>query len=284
MSSKHDANNNATANANGAPAEKKKGRAARRKMNAFISFLFGTFIFVIAFAFVIGHLFQGTYEGYVRAMYWGFPAFLSAGVAIFCAYYSFVIEPAKTKPLQPPADRPWLSIEVAPDGPIIFQNGTQATIPVKYRLTNTGHSPANDVRMKFDIVFPAFGSSPINRQRQIAQQPRAASLPFSSGVVFAGAPAEYQTAHIVSIDQMMEFATEEMKKNGPVEWTQPYIVGCINYTFGQSAFTGETGFIYEIKTRSIDNPKITLLLKINADVPEERLVFERYILGGDYAK
>jgi hypothetical protein len=186
---------------------------------------------------------------------------------------------------RPPIDRPWLSVEVIPDGPITFQNGTQATIPIKYRLTNMGHSPANDVRIKSEIVFPAFGNLPIDRQRQIAKQSRSASLPFSSGVVFEGAPVEYRTAHIVSVSQMMEFATEEMKNVNPViEWTRPYVVGCINYTFGQSAFTGETGFIYEIQVRSIENPKITLMLRINADVPEERLVFERHTLGGDYAK
>jgi hypothetical protein len=186
---------------------------------------------------------------------------------------------------QLPSDRPWLSVEVMPDGPITFQNGTQATIPIKYRLTNMGRAPANDVRMKSDIVFPVFGSLPIARQRQIAQQPRAASLPFSSGVVFEGAPVEYRMAHIVSVSQMMEFATEEMKRVNPdVEWTRPYIVGCINYTFGQSAFSGETGFIYEIQTRSVENPKITLMLRINVDVPEERLVFEKHTLGGDYAK
>ena len=84
-------------------------------MSGFISFLFGTFIFVITFAFVIGHLFGGTYHGYLMAFYWGIASFVAAGIAIFSGYYYFVLGPAKIAALTPPfpRERPYVFIKRA---------------------------------------------------------------------------------------------------------------------------------------------------------------------------
>ena len=38
-----------------------------------------------------------------------------------------------------PTDRPWLSVDVIPAGPITFEKGG-ATFPIVYRITNRGHS------------------------------------------------------------------------------------------------------------------------------------------------
>ena len=106
--------------------------------------------------------------------------------------------------------------------------------------------------MKAALFFPRFGDNPIDRQKEICQRNW---LPFISGVVFPGTPAEFGVIDHADINKMGEFATEEMKKNSPdgeVEWTAPYIGGCLTYTFGQqgASFTGETGFLYEIQVVS----------------------------------
>ncbi len=124
----------------------KKTTSGRSNMSGFISFLFSAIVFVITFGFVLGYMFKGTYQGYVASMYWGFAAYVAAGVAIFSGFHYFVLAPSK-------ANTPRLSFSVAQelaitsqkyDSPSFwfgFENGTQMYLsPVSdvmyVRLTN----------------------------------------------------------------------------------------------------------------------------------------------------
>ena len=58
-----------------------------------------------------------------------------------------------------------------------------------------------------------------------------------------------------------------------------YVGGCITYTWGANpAFTGETGFLYEINVPSPTGGNI--VPEIGKEIPLERLAFRRYFGGG----
>ena len=67
-----------------------------------------------------------------------------------CFYWQSAIWKADAIQPQPPADRPWLSIEVAPMGPLVF-DADDAHLPIRNHLQYRT-PPANTVVIKAQVV------------------------------------------------------------------------------------------------------------------------------------
>lgn len=62
-----------------------------------------------------------------------------------------------------------------------------------------------------------------------------------------------------------------------------FLVGCVDYRFGDEPAHHQTGFIYEVHALDPNNPKIVLAMRIDQDTPAERLAIIKSVMGGDYA-
>jgi hypothetical protein len=136
----------------------------------------------VLIALAVGSIFYYKSQGSNRGIIWSIVAliiFIALMVGMIADRYVSEDQDTETSP----ADRPWLSIEITPNGPITYQGTESATIPLSYRITNTGRSPANNVQLKVDVVFPTFGSNPLVKQQQICEQ--SGGIPFPSAVIFA---------------------------------------------------------------------------------------------------
>jgi hypothetical protein len=185
----------------------------------------------------------------------------------------------------PPTDRPWLNIEAIPAGPITYlpqQAGICAFFPIKFRVTNTGHSPSSDIQLKASVFFARFQEDPRERQRKIAAWK---GHPFNPGVVFPDTPEEYKMTWVKPISEMKEAGINPgTPTSEQVKHFDAYVGGCISYTYGEG-FYGETGFLYEVNVHPADRPDTNIVPEIEKEIPLERLTFRRYFFGGsEWAK
>src|ERR1700739_3443660 len=214
-----------------------------------------------------------------------------AGIVLAVLYFGHlgirsITTENKEQPRVAPSDRPWLAVDIQVTGPLSFDNNG-ASLPLRYIITNGGHSPANNVAVKADVLFPKFGADfvrePIKRQKEICGQRM--GIPFGGTTVFPGRPVVIPISHGMNMDAMKaQFDTEEMRKAGSAgKIAAPYLVGCVSYNFGDPSFSGETGFICQIQRRR-ENPNVTFNLRIGEDVPVDQLILVNLSFGGDYAK
>src|SRR6267143_2373915 len=284
MTASKDADDEANAQSNDTPTDEKEHGSTRRYMSEFIAFLFGTFVFVVTFAFVVGHLVKGTYEGYMHAMYWGIPAFIAAGIAIFAGFYTCVVIPSK-KAGVPPANRPWLSLEeVRATGPLIFRDGG-VDLPVTFKIKNTGDSPAHNVTIKISAFFPtvkeALSGGILRKQREVCEAKR-----IENGETFFKNDSKTISVHLVMNRQEIEAqiadakeALEKLKLDARA--ITPHLVGCIAYRFGKS-WQGRTGFSYSVSVgdgRTAYEPWMSLTVPSNstATIPTHNLPESLYL-------
>ncbi len=191
-------------------------------------------------------------------------------------------------------DRPWLSVEITPSGVIKYYDQGGLNFSLRFRVTNHGHSPATDVRIKSELVFSAF-SDAIKEQQRVAHR-IAGGQAFGSGVVFPGVPVEVELVHLSNINEAIASIPEPERRGKTMprslsearEWNEfvrPSIAGCITYKFGppEAQLVGETGFVRMIMQRRENTPGF-FLLKLGEDVPQELVLIETYPQGGDYAR
>jgi hypothetical protein len=208
-----------------------------------------------------------------------------AGHLAIRAHAGQVVHPEKkstqaTNPAQVANDRAWLNVEVVPGGAIYHlpqQSGMCAFFPVTYRVTNTGRSPATDIKLSSDVFFRIFGEKPIDRQRQIAS---GQGHEFRPSVVFPATTEEFKITYVKPVTHIKECGTHDPGHRTPdqVEHFDAYVGGCVRYTSG-GRFPGETGFLYEI-TIPAPSSGGNIVPEIGKDIPVERLAFRRYFFGG----
>ncbi|HWX15370.1 MAG TPA: hypothetical protein VNY07_02175 [Chthoniobacterales bacterium] len=183
-------------------------------------------------------------------------------------------------------DRPWLAIEVAPDGPITFAANGQANFPIKFTAyKSSGNIPANKAHVAADIVFPKVGdfiTEPINRRDEICNRSANSYDPFGFGTVFAK-PVEFETTFIVQASVMAEQLAS--LSAGGQKFIGPSLVGCVTYTFeieGQE-FTGKTAFVYDILRTVPGRPKNVRFIPFGENVPEDEISVQK-LASGEFSK
>jgi hypothetical protein len=228
-------------------------------------------------------------QNYRGAIWSGVALLVCIGIMLGLLAVRYVTEwKAANVPL-PPTNRPWLNVEVAPGGPIVYRQQKAEIaifIPVTYRVINRGHSPSSDIELKATVFFARPGDLPIERQRKICEW-KEEGHPFRPGVVFPATPEEYKVTYSYPISYLKKAGESPSYPPGyEVNHFDAYVGGCIRYPCGGTPiFYGETGFLYEIQVHDERNPATTIVPEIGKEIPLERLTFRRYFPGGgEWAK
>ena len=271
----------------------KQGSAERPwKMSGFIFSVSSGIVFVVLFSVATLYHMQGRYA---LARNWGVAALFVAGVAIIAAYQYYVVAPAEAvEPVvNTPPDRPWLAIDIAPEGDISFTANGSASFPLKVAVNNSGRMPANKARLTAEVICPKFGNeflmAPIKRRDEICDEAireaiRHSAGPFDFGTIFPAKNAELFITFQVDASTMAAQA-ESLPDFQSERFIGPYVVGCTTYTFTVNGheFTGQTGFVYEI-LRTVPNKSVTRLIQIGDTVPQNEVVIRKATINGDFAK
>jgi hypothetical protein len=176
-------------------------------------------------------------------------------------------------------DRPWLAVDVIPNGPLAFGKD-DAVLQVRFVVFNTGRSVATSTTINAKVYVAKPGGDiwreAVEQQKKVCENVNSTFMaysvfpdrPYIQDINFGIARREFESARLA-----------DTKFVGSV-----FIVGCVDYQFGEQADHHQTGFIYEAHRRSLDNPNIVLAIMYDEDIPADQLVFHKSIVGkGDYA-
>jgi hypothetical protein len=192
------------------------------------------------------------------------------------------------------ADRPWIKIRVEASRDITYTASGDGQFYFSAVMKNIGHSVATEVALKFAVVVPKGNgvfTEPVERQRKLCGTPPKSIVKDSDhdlrSSVFPGdetEPLGFGTN--ISVMEMKDGALHfpSAADGKPVTGTffSPYLVGCVDYTFGTATIRHQTGFIYNI-ARTDSRDVHPLAFKMGGVVPRAKVFLERYVFGGDYA-
>jgi hypothetical protein len=247
--------------------------------------------------------FHGFPNKSVTVVSFGLGAFLI--IVAGCCYWQGALweeeEVSQSKNVTPTAqpvpqiDRPWLAVvEVRAKGPLTFIDEKVnhiASLPVEWVVKNTGRGTANGVTVKADLFYPSradpfAGEEVLQRQKEVCEKPWR-----DPGVtIFPDATHTFSMEFVMGIKEMEAagLAFKEANKWAPNldgKDVRPCLVGCVYYTFGDS-FYGETGFAYDIAGNAdavvVSGGSSTL--RIGRNLPADKVEFQKFPNGGDYAK
>lgn len=232
-----------------------------------------TWIFV---AFSIGFFFYFFNKGDWNGVSW------SLFFLVLCVIAIYVLLRVRYAKSEAPSDRAWLNVEVVPGGKIFYlqqQPGLSAFIPVIYRVTNAGRSPANSIQVKAELFLRRYKEDPREVQRRLALWE---GNSFHPSVVFPAKTEEYKITYIKPISEMKEAGMHDPGQtfDGVRNFTA-YVGGCISYKY--EGGVGDTGFLFELDVP--DGRGASIVPEIGEEIPLERWTFRRYVFGGgEWAK
>jgi hypothetical protein len=151
------------------------------------------------------------------------------------------------------ADRPWVSIKIAPTYPITV-SGESQQFRFSIELKNVGHSVATNVTVKYRVVAPKWGDTvfkePVNQQKAICGIPPNSSIrdPDSEPrTLFPGEVGPGGLSTALSREEMRIGAIpfKDTARIGRIFFA-PVLVRCVDYTFASAIRHHQTGFIYDI--------------------------------------
>lgn len=177
-----------------------------------------------------------------------------------------------------PADRPWLSVDIVPNGDLTFEDNN-VNVRTRFIIRNTGRSAATGATISASVIAPKLGGDiykeVAERQKDICSNAGTDILPRT---VF---PGDGFTA-----DWTFSVGRNELEKTG-IEGTKIiglFIIGCVNYRFADQPTRYQTGFVREIHVFKPETPGARYGLSLGENVPANRLVFDVGSFGGgDYA-
>jgi hypothetical protein len=269
------------------------------RMNTFVSLLLAVLLALAAICVSIVIANHGKPEHHWNNFWWGIAAYGLLGLVVFFGYYYFVIRvdalpkenviPAPT-PIPTLTERPWLSVEVVPNGPILFSRGTP-NLSVKFIIKNDGHSVANEVTVRAQVFIAEWGNgensihtAPVKRQKTLCESLEQKVLHKQGVTIFPNKTEEMYSSFGLNRQEMEAYRIAGKDGEVTVYGTVPVLVGCIDYAFGDKPFRGQTGFIYEAHIFDpARDPAHPLFIRIGNDVPMNKLALVKYFFGGDYA-
>lgn len=253
-------------------------------LSNFLIFVFGS-VGLVFIGLAINYHTKGGYNAAKLALLWGIIGYSLFGVGLYFAYFEYVVKQARAaerekaavpevKTISEPADRPWLAVEAIPNGPLVF-DGDGGILHVRFRVTNTGGSPANDTVLKAAIIYPHpsnVKAEALKKQNEMCQN----YVPIPPTMtIFNGQFQVFDMEFGLSMASMISQYPEVKGR-----WATPVLVGCVDYRVGERFH--QTGFVYQVHTRG---PKgQTIVVHVGQNVSAERLIFQTGLgIGGDYA-
>ncbi len=189
----------------------------------------------------------------------------------------------KTDQTMRAAQRPWVSVDLAPSGPLTF-TPEEARVEIAFILKNSGNSPAINVNVDAEIaMFIQPQKNYIDQMLDICQ--RAKSAPDDHALlghaIFPGRDFTYKIS-MVQRRSEIENALANFSSKEKNDWFAPQIIGCASYRFAFENGRHVTQFVVGLRKRNRSNPNAPLNFKMSdGDVPVSELVLVREFIGGN---
>jgi hypothetical protein len=153
------------------------------------------------------------------------------------------------------AQRPWIEFKTKLTDSMRW-SGDELTVLAEMDLTNSGHSPAVDVRVYHTTLFDFGNKDPAQIQRQICNEWKKGERSGSDW-----GRTIFPNGEPISAAQLFSISKEEVEnlKTGNLVFPQPYIFGCVTYVDPADQSQHETGFIYIL--RDIGRPVMPFALR-----------------------
>ena len=145
-------------------------------------------------------------------------------------------------------ERPWLSIEAVPENGLIFVNGDQPVLKLKFSIRNVGHSIAKGIQVDAKM-FPSAASMPIaidagERQRELCDHLKINQVglfdlfPINEPVI--------QELDISTSANDVERQSTSIRGSNSRKFVSLYVVGCATYRSSFSPVFHQTRFSYHL--------------------------------------
>ena len=155
----------------------------------------------------------------------------------------------------------------------------EVSLPVRYKLENTGNEPAVDTWIAAAIV-PEAASDIVALQKSLCQRLRADK---TAAATLRNSVFPKQSLDIIRVeDTGSDIVNGQLSKQSradlPFWW-----IGCVDYkSFGKPAHH-QTAFIYEIAETGAGSQGVVRISLADRVIPKDRLVIVPYLRGGFYA-
>jgi hypothetical protein len=182
-------------------------------------------------------------------------------------------------------DRPWLAVDVAPVGPLVFIDGG-VSLPVRFTVKNVGRSVATRAMIISELYIPKLEGEidkiVIEQRKKLCEK---LNLSFGTHTIFPNDTVMQDVTFNMNRQavESVRFKYVDGDRVVSTDFLSIYIIGCVDYQFSDQSTHHQTGFIYEIKRLNPTIPGIPLGMSIGQDVPANELVLNKLRFGGDYA-
>jgi hypothetical protein len=162
------------------------------------------------------------------------------------------------------ADRPWMAVDASVSTPLTYDN-TGVHIGFNFMLSNTGRSPAQNVRIYPELTATVLLTNSTEAQKRVCELAASRTdtawlAGFPGYTVFPGTPQTQGWGLQLSPNDITEFwhPHKIVLPPGAVFYPQPPyaappmgLIGCVDYTFQASSRDHQTGFAFELMAPQI---------------------------------
>jgi hypothetical protein len=144
--------------------------------------------------------------------------------------------------------RPWIAVEVAPSNDLVFVDGKQAVLGLKFSLKNVGKSIAKRVQIDAKMV-PTSPGLPVAldaaaKQRELCDHPL--QHPVEQFDWFPVDQTAERVLDISALPSLIEQAASYPAGDKSRSFVGFYVVGCVSYRFSFGTDMHQTRFAYHL--------------------------------------
>jgi hypothetical protein len=177
-------------------------------------------------------------------------------------------------------DRPWLSVDVAPNGPITFNDEGGVHLSVRFMVKNIGRSVAVGMTLNVTAFIPKWREDMNAHEEAIERQKEVCGKIDTSFMAYTLFPERH---HVIDWSFGLGKQDVEDGRLAGGNHILIYLVGCVDYQFSGQTDHHQTGFIYDAHRFDPTMPYARFLIEVGKVVPPEGFVLDKSFLGGDYA-
>jgi hypothetical protein len=180
-------------------------------------------------------------------------------------------------------DRPWVSITLAPNGPLTFTNdGLNVNLHV--HLENIGHGVANNVAIHHvGFLTNDRFHEPMKRQDALCSPDKLTEGGISSSIFPGKSDDSLFIGDNISNAAIASNSITSPNAPGAII-TGLFFVGCVDYEYGLATKHHQTRFVYQVG-RAMPNmpPDVLGAIYVGQSLPAQEVRVARWLFGGDGA-
>ena len=180
------------------------------------------------------------------------------------------------------SERPWIKVTAHPCGPLTYDQDKAPRINFLFRLENVGKTPAKNVGLHVKVL-PGMGNLNIRtEQKAFADGSRKDNFILTS-TIFPGDSFSYDMGIGIDRAELERYWAAINIPDIEISFFTPVILGFADYISTVGGRYHQTGFIFDLHRRSLENPKSRLVFDAKAgDVAMADLILSVSIFGTGY--